>query len=590
MGPKGAFRLALAGALSLPLAAAIPGPASSRQAFAVPPLSARSTAGDRLPASSAGPSVPDSESPPLAGDEAMRQFVRGVFVETQGDLREAYDALFHTRLVDPMSPTVFRHLARTLLHAGDTERAANLAEEGLRLDATDARLHYLRATALYAGNHVEEALTDFELAAANDSTNAEYALALARQYERLDRLEDASRMYERATSYSDPEPETELRLATILGRLGRFKEALPLLDHVAEQEPDLPQLLITRAWVVDELGRHEEAVDAYQRYLRDYPSDRIVRRRLINALLGLGRAREALPYAQKLYAEAPSAAEGRVLVGLDLRLGDVEGARRLALEMRKRWPDDYDVAEVAVAVLVRTKSIDQAVSQAKQAAQTSPTDFRSWILYASTLVVAKRDDDAISALARAEQAAPDSGPAQVALGRAYFAASRFARAESLYARALALGADSASAWYEIASARERQRDLGGAEDAIKQVIVHEPDNPQALNFLGYLYADANRNLSEAVRLIRRALELDPKNGYFMDSLGWAYYRLGQLDSARTELERAVQTGGEDPTILEHLGDVYLALERPILAKEKYRRALELTPENQMLRDKMKKLR
>jgi Flp pilus assembly protein TadD len=169
-------------------------------------------------------------------------------------------------------------------------------------------------------------------------------------------------------------------------------------------------------------------------------------------------------------------------------------------------------------------------------------------------------------------------------------ASDYARAETLFTRALTLGADSAAAWYEIASARERRKDVRGAEAAVSRVLALQPENPQALNFLGYLYADYNRNLDQAVKLLRHALALDPKSWYIMDSLGWAYYRLGDLDSARIHLERAVAGGGEDPTILEHLGDVYAALREPAEAKQRYRRALELGPEDQeALKEKLRKL-
>jgi len=122
------------------------------------------------------------------------------------------------------------------------------------------------------------------------------------------------------------------------------------------------------------------------------------------------------------------------------------------------------------------------------------------------------------------------------------------------------------------------------------VLAREPDNPTALNFLGYLLADHNRNLQEAVGLIRRALELDPDNGAFLDSLGWAYYRLGRLEDARQLLERAVRVSGGDPVIHEHLGDVYKDLRLNHLAKDQYRLSLSFDQSNRRVRSKLSSIR
>jgi Flp pilus assembly protein TadD len=98
------------------------------------------------------------------------------------------------------------------------------------------------------------------------------------------------------------------------------------------------------------------------------------------------------------------------------------------------------------------------------------------------------------------------------------------------------------------------------------------------------------NLEESVRLIERALQLDPDNGAYLDSLGWAYYRLGRLQEARAQLERAKQLTGDDPEVLEHLGDVYKDLSLLDLAREHYLKALRADTTSARLRGKLDALR
>ena len=111
-------------------------------------------------------------------------------------------------------------------------------------------------------------------------------------------------------------------------------------------------------------------------------------------------------------------------------------------------------------------------------------------------------------------------------------------------------------------------------DAMKQVLALTPNDAEALNYLGYTYADLGINLEEAESLIQQALALKPDDGYIADSLGWVYFKRGNYRQALKWLNKAVQLVPDDPTILEHLGDVYNMMEQPGKAIEYYRRSLE----------------
>jgi Flp pilus assembly protein TadD len=92
--------------------------------------------------------------------------------------------------------------------------------------------------------------------------------------------------------------------------------------------------------------------------------------------------------------------------------------------------------------------------------------------------------------------------------------------------------------------------------AFRRVIALDPKHAEAYNYVGYMFAERGQNLEEAVTLIKKALELEPENGYFIDSLGWAYYQQGRYPDALRELKRAVEKAKEDPVIYDHLGDAY----------------------------------
>jgi Flp pilus assembly protein TadD len=125
---------------------------------------------------------------------------------------------------------------------------------------------------------------------------------------------------------------------------------------------------------------------------------------------------------------------------------------------------------------------------------------------------------------------------------------------------------------------------------LKEVLRLQPDHADALNYLGYSYADRGIRLQEALQLVQKALTLKPNMGYITDSLGWIYFKLGEYEKAVAELEKANQLTPDDPTITEHLGDGYQKLNRKDKARELYEKALTLDPKGDQLERLKKKLK
>lgn len=128
-------------------------------------------------------------------------------------------------------------------------------------------------------------------------------------------------------------------------------------------------------------------------------------------------------------------------------------------------------------------------------------------------------------------------------------------------------------FYQLGIAYERLKDWDKAEPAFLRSLELSPNQPQVMNYLGYSWIDMNMNLDRGMDMIRKAVELRPDDGYIVDSLGWAYYRLGQYDNAARELERAVVLRPSDPTINDHLGDAFWKVGRKTEARFQWERAL-----------------
>lgn len=133
-------------------------------------------------------------------------------------------------------------------------------------------------------------------------------------------------------------------------------------------------------------------------------------------------------------------------------------------------------------------------------------------------------------------------------------------------------------FFQLGIAYERLKQWPKAEASFKRALQLYPDQPQVMNYLGYSWIDMNVNLDEGMEMIRAAVDLRPNDGYIVDSLGWAHYRLGQYEDAVRELERAVELRPSDATINDHLGDAYWRVGRRLEATFQWKRALISDPE------------
>jgi len=180
-----------------------------------------------------------------------------------------------------------------------------------------------------------------------------------------------------------------------------------------------------------------------------------------------------------------------------------------------------------------------------------------------------------------------------ALGSIMRARQRYKEAEAAYTSAIEQLKNPQkrhwSIYYARGVSRERLKDWPGAESDLKMALKLNPEQPLILNYLGYSWVDQGLYLGRAMDLIRKAVKLKPDDGYFVDSLGWAYYRLGNFKEAAKKLERAVELRPEDPVINDHLGDAYWRVGRFLEAKYQWSQALTLEPEpedEKVIKDKI----
>lgn len=224
---------------------------------------------------------------------------------------------------------------------------------------------------------------------------------------------------------------------------------------------------------------------------------------------------------------------------------------------------------------------DKAIEAYSQVGEASPLRSNAEMEIAVSLQRLERKDEALAGLKKLIAREPTNYDAIVTLGNLYRNNEDYANAAKAYDDAIALISEHVPGhwrvYYYDGIAHERLKEWDIAEKRFRKALELSPDEPNVLNYLGYSMIEKKINLAEAMDMVKKAVELKPNDGYIIDSLGWAYYQLGDYEQAVIHIERAVELLPADPIIAEHLGDAYWRVGRKLEAKFQWQHARDNKP-------------
>lgn len=497
-------------------------------------------------------------------------------------------------------------------HAGnlkDLASAAAFYKRALAADPENELLLDRTVMLLVASGALPEAVEFADDLAASDPTNQLAALTLSVNALANDDAE-AARQALAPLSTGSPLPELTAALlaAWSFAAEEHWDEALVTLDDL--EGPDWFQTftMLHAGLIADMAGNHDEAVERLKFSFDNDPRALRVLDAYARALSRAGRDDEARtivdeyidaggdhPLVQTLKAELEagdvppqieSAATGasEALYGLGVAVGQEGGQEYAAgyLQLAIHLGPDTDLPAFSLASLYESmQQYENAVAIYRTIPDPSPLYPAAAIQIGLNLNAADDFEASRAQLAPIVDADPSELTAVVALGNVLRSHEDFAGAREVYSQGIAtLDAPQRDHWtlyYFRGIANERTDHWDEAEADFQQALELYPDQPLVLNYLGYSWVDKHMNIDEAVEMIQKAVSQRPDDGYIVDSLGWAYYRLGRFDEAVQELERAVELRSSDPVINDHLGDAYWQVGRRLEAKFQWSHALDLDP-------------
>lgn len=387
--------------------------------------------------------------------------------------------------------------------------------------------------------------------------------------------------------------EIRRQRAYLLLRAERFEESRGILDALLEGDPNDAASTFMLAEVLSELRLHGEAEEHYRKALLIRPDDP-------ELLVSFGLNQLALDDLDTAEAQFRRLLElddmpARVramaatqLAAIDHERGNYDDAlARARGVLQTEGIVNLQAVNITLDVLRRNEEYDDALrilGDLTRGVEEAP------VLNARKIEFLTLAGDETNAQKVARQQAVASLESGLTAAQMYAQMERFEDVLDVLKAMDPRWKEEIDYLFQLGAANERTGKTEAAEAAFQQVLDRNPDHAPTLNYLGYMWADRGVRLDEAEQLISKAVEQYPKNGAYVDSLGWVYYKLGRYDLAEKHLLDAAGLIPDDPTIQEHLGDLFVRLGNLERAMERYEQALELEPDDESaLRRKMNEL-
>jgi len=492
----------------------------------------------------------------LEPDSMDDHLLLGRLYRLNNDLQKAEAEFKSAVKLQPDSEEAVTTLAYLYNELGDTGRAAEVLSS-VPKNGRSAKLYSALGYTYEQQKQYKNAIEAYRHAIELDRDNLDAIRGLAENLLSDGQTDAALEQYKVIADANPEDAQTYVRIAEIYRKQGKFDLALENLKKAATMVPDSIEVPYNIASIYQAEGRYDEAIPIMRDLLKktekadgNYSGSAKSNRAVFLERLGL------------IYRDAGNYQSANETFRQMVALGGDDNVERAYQQIIDTWRE--------------AKEWQKATDVAKEAVQKLPSSRDLKMVLAAQQADMGKADEALKDVHSLLKGNPDDRQVYITLAQMNTRLRRFGDAEQDLDKAEQLATkddDKEYVWFLRGSTFEREKRYSDAEVQFKKVLASDPEHASALNYLGYMLADQNQELDAALGYIRKAVDLDPANGAYLDSLGWVYFRLGKYDLAEENLLKASQKINTDPTVHDHLGDLYQKTGRLKMAVTNWDRAL-----------------
>ncbi len=466
------------------------------------------------------------------------RMVLGQLYTVKHDSKKAEEEFKTAQAIEPESEEVVLNLARLYAESGDLQHAAKVVEDVPVNDRT-AKMEFALGAAYDQLKQPKDAIAAYQRAADMEPGDLHTLDSLAQALLSNDQLDEALKQY-KALAEADPEnPEALVHISEIQRRQSKYDDALATIRKARKLDPTNLEAGYNEGLLLDVLGRFDEAAQTYSAMV-DLTSH-------ANGAYTEEEKNNRSIFLERLGAIDLEANKTDQAIAVYQKMVDMGGESSV-----RGYQGQVDAYRDA-------KQFDKAIEVSRKAVAADPKNRDLKLMLAGELADQGKADEGLELAKGLINNTPEDRTVWVALGQIDVRLRRWKDAEDAFDKADPLTIKKEDKTYMLflrGELAERQKHFEPAEQYFRQALDLDPANAMTLNYLGYMLADKSMRLPEALKMIRKAVDLEPMNGAYLDSLGWVYFKMGEYELAEDNLRQAVERDQTDPTVHEHMGDLY----------------------------------
>lgn len=518
-------------------------------------------------------------------------FSRARIADHEGDYSLALSLLREALSLDPDSARLHGEMADIKLKIGQIPEALEFINKAIALDPNYRPPYVLGGVLMAAAGKDLEAADYLRKAVKIDPSKEEAYLHLSLSLARLFEYEEAVSTLKALVKVNPDSILGYYYLGRAYSQMKLYRDALVYFTKVLELKPDFNQAVIDKAATYEAMGDYPAAIDTYRSLLGQNEHRVAVLQRLTQLLLQQRRFAEALECLKTAAQTGLGGQETNRKIGLvHLELEQYDDAIAVFGDMLQKDPSADNIRLYFGVAYEEKGDLDRAYTEFSKI----PHDSAQYVEAVShiTLVLKEqgKQDEAIAVLKEAISVNSGNLELYLNLSSLYESINKPQTSLDFLLENEQLFQKEPRLHFRIGVLLDKLGKRTESINRFKRVLQLDPKDAQALNYLGYSYAEMGIHLDEALRYTKQAVALRPQDAFILDSLGWTYFKLKRYDEAVKTLEEAVDLVDDDPTIMEHLGDAYAARRAVKKALKTYQRALDLVPKNKELLEKIQKLK
>lgn len=541
-------------------------------------------------ASRADSAVPAPTGTDDAERKAMELFVNGSVHEMKGDLASAI-LEYQEALRYDQDPAIYFAISKCYAQLTKYSLAIEAARKSVDLSPDEVTYRRNLADISAAAFDFDVAAQQYEELLRRDSSQVDVWYNLARIYQARKPLR-ALEVYEQIIDRFGPEWDVLLQMADLYNKLGKVDRAAAALRQMSEVDPSNKELKKTLAQTYVRASAYDSALAVYTELREIHPDDLEIQAEIAGVYLARGDYPLAAREFDTILDRDSVSADVKVHIGelyfaqmgKDSTLAPV--ARSMFERVAKSHPDDWRSFWFLGAIGSITRDDSLTVRSFKRVTELASWNPDAWVYLSSVFLTRNNFDEVVRILESAVKVLPDDFRVNFLLGVSYSRLNRNMEAARVLERARELNAKDVDAVAQLALVYDAMKRFEDSDALYEEALRLDPANHLVLNNYAYSLAERDIKLERALEMSQKAVDVQPENASYLDTIGWIYFRLARYVEAEKYVKQAISKGEANAVVYEHLGDIYYRMNQRDLAIEHWNMALKLDEKNAALRDKI----